>query len=107
MSVGAMLPGLRDPQEGRWVLLDGKPGQIVRAYAPCGDEPGYDVDMLDGTQRWCSHLGAARRMDDLTHCPRCNAPLLAGRCPDEGGCNTKDASPTLPQAPTAEPKEST
>lgn len=49
----------------RRVLLDGKPGTLVRAYDALGDEPGYDVDLDDGTPRWVSHRSAKNRMVDL------------------------------------------
>jgi hypothetical protein len=54
-----------DPAAGLRVLLDGRPGTVVRSYDALGDEPGYDVDMDDGAQRWVSRRGARTRMRDL------------------------------------------
>ena len=57
-----MIPN--DPMAGARVLLDGKPGTIVRSFDDV-DGPGYDVDMDDGTHRWISHAGSKLRMVDL------------------------------------------
>lgn len=54
-----------DPAAGARVLLDGQPGTIVRSYDALGDEPGYDVDLDNGEQRWVSHRGARNRLKDL------------------------------------------
>jgi len=53
-----------DPAAGARVLLDGKPGTIVRSYETT-TERGYDVDLDDGEARWVSHAGARTRLKDL------------------------------------------
>jgi hypothetical protein len=44
------------------ILLDGKPGTVVRSYDALGDYPGYDVDLDNGEHRWVSHQGSKTRM---------------------------------------------
>lgn len=77
MSLGDLLG--HDPAAGMRVLLDGEPGTVVRSYDAIGDEPGYDVDLDNGQQRWISHRCSKTRMISLPReaDPRAQVPVAS------------------------------